>query len=44
MYHAAASSTAKDEGKIVSLSYGEGQVIGDEYSDDVFLGGYEVAQ
>ncbi|KAG1877112.1 Asp-domain-containing protein [Suillus tomentosus] len=43
MYHAAASSTAKDEGKIVSLSYGEGQVIGDEYSDDVFLGGYEAS-
>ncbi|KAG1843132.1 acid protease [Suillus subalutaceus] len=31
----------KDEGNVSVLSYGEGEVVGDEYSDDVFLGGYE---
>ncbi|KAG1819968.1 acid protease [Suillus variegatus] len=36
MYHAAASSTAKDEGKIVSLSYGEGQAF-----SQAFLAAYE---
>ncbi|KAG1849990.1 acid protease [Suillus subluteus] len=41
MYNAAQSSTAKDEGNVSVLSYGEGEVVGDEYSDDVFLGGYE---
>lgn len=41
MYNAAQSSTAKDEGNIAELSYGEGEVEGNEYSDDVFLGGYE---
>lgn len=41
MYNAAQSSTAKDEGKVSVLSYGQGQVVGDEYSDDVFLGGYK---
>jgi cathepsin D len=41
MYNPAQSSTAKDEGNFSVLSYGQGQVVGDEYSDDVFLGGYE---
>ncbi|KAG0706898.1 aspartic peptidase domain-containing protein [Suillus ampliporus] len=40
-YNAAQSSTAKNLGKIAMLTYGEGEVIGQEYSDDVFLGGYE---
>jgi cathepsin D len=41
MYDAVQSSTAKDKGNMSTLSYGEGKVVGDEYSDDVFLGGYE---
>jgi hypothetical protein len=44
MYDAVQSSTAKDKGNMSTLSYGEGKVVGDEYSDDVFLGGYEVTQ
>lgn len=44
MYDAVQSSTAKDKGIPNVLSYGQGQVGGDEFSDDVFLGGYEVAQ
>jgi hypothetical protein len=44
MYNAVQSSTAKDQRNISVLSYGQGQVIGDGYSDNVFLGDYEVAQ
>ncbi|KAG2111936.1 acid protease [Suillus discolor] len=43
MYHAVLSSTAQDERKGVTLSYGEGEVMGDEYSDDVSLGGYKAS-
>lgn len=41
MYNAAQSSTAKGGGNVSMLSYGQGQVVGNEYSDNVFLGGYE---
>ncbi|KAG1730839.1 acid protease [Suillus paluster] len=41
MYYADKSSTAKDQKNLVALTYGQGQVIGDEYTDDVFIGGYE---
>ncbi|KAG2357312.1 acid protease [Suillus spraguei] len=41
MYNAAQSSTANDEGTISVLPYGEGQVAGVDYSDDIFFGGYE---
>jgi cathepsin D len=44
MYDAGQSSTSKDEGGPIELSYGVGLVEGEEYSDDVLLGGYEVAQ
>ncbi|KAG2154136.1 aspartic peptidase domain-containing protein [Suillus bovinus] len=43
MYDAALSSTAKDELKITMLSYGAGKVEGNEYSDDIYLGGYEAS-
>lgn len=41
MYNAAQSSTAKDKGIPSVLSYGQGQVGGDEFSDEVLLGSYE---
>ncbi|KAG1747423.1 aspartic peptidase domain-containing protein [Suillus lakei] len=41
MYNAAQSSTAKDKGNFSVLSYGQGLATGDQYSDDIFLGGYE---
>lgn len=43
MYNAAQSSTAKDKGQFTVLSYGQGDVMGEEYSDDVFFGGYEAS-
>jgi len=42
MYDAAQSSTSKDEGGPIELIYGQGLVEGEEYGDDVVLGGYEV--
>ena len=42
MYDAGQSSTSMDEGGPAVLSYGVGLVVGEEYSDDVVLGGYEV--
>jgi hypothetical protein len=39
------TSTSKDAGDFITLKYTEGGVVvGEEYSDVVFLGGYEVAQ
>lgn len=44
-YNTTQSSTSKDAGNFITLKYTEGAVVvGEEYSDVVFLGGYEVAQ
>ena len=42
MYNPTRSSTSRYEGGPVTLTYGQGFVEGGEYSDDVFLGSYEV--
>jgi cathepsin D len=40
-YDPAASSSAKDSGQPFLLTYGAGETAGEEYVDDVFVGGYE---
>lgn len=40
-YDPAASSSAKDSGQPFLLMYGSGETSGEEYVDDVFVGGYE---
>ncbi|KAG2073783.1 acid protease [Suillus decipiens] len=40
-YDPAASSSAKDSGQPFMLTYGAGETAGEEYVDDVFVGGYE---
>ncbi|KAG1722912.1 acid protease [Suillus lakei] len=40
-YDPAASSSAKDSGQPFVLMYGAGETAGEEYVDDVFVGGYE---
>lgn len=41
-YNAMNSATSEYEGGPITLNYGQGSVEGYEYSDDVFLGSYEV--
>lgn len=41
-YDPAASSSAKDSGEPFVLMYGSGETSGEEYVDDVFVGGYKV--
>ncbi|KAG2028827.1 aspartic peptidase domain-containing protein, partial [Suillus americanus] len=40
-YDPAASSSAKDSGQPFVLAYGAGETAGEEYVNDVFVGGYE---
>ncbi|KAG2140536.1 acid protease [Suillus bovinus] len=40
-YDPAASSFSKDSGQPFVLTYGAGETAGEEYVDDVFVGGYE---
>lgn len=40
-YDPAASSSAKDSGQPFVLMYGAGETAGEEYVDDVFVGGYQ---
>ncbi|KAG1766736.1 acid protease [Suillus placidus] len=40
-YDPSASSSAKDTGQPFVLMYGAGETAGEEYVDDVFVGGYE---
>lgn len=42
-YDPAASSSAKDSGEPFLLMYGSGETSGEEYVDDVFVGGYKVS-
>lgn len=41
-YDPAASSSAKNSGQQFILMYGAGETMGEQYVDDVFVGGYEV--
>jgi|HubBroStandDraft_1064217.scaffolds.fasta_scaffold1228943_1 hypothetical protein len=43
IYHPNQSSTAKDLESFGVIIYGEGQVEGELFTDDVFLGGLEVS-